>query len=165
MTAVCALKVENLDSPLGIGVDRPRFSWRTESDLQNFVQQSYRIRLFEKNECIWDSGEVESPKSLNIGGCPRLRAQTRYEWQVAVTANGRVYESDRAFFETGMLRKRWKGLWIAGIHNGDVKQPVNYIRKGFELDKEIASARLYSTALGVYECTQYHAYQCCNDNS
>ncbi len=153
MTEVCALKVENLDSPLGIGVDRPRFSWRTESDLQNFIQQSYRIRLFEKNECIWDSGEVESPESLNIGGCPRLRAQTRYEWQVAVTANGRVYESGRAFFETGMLRKRWKGLWIAGIHNGDVKQPVNYIRKGFELNKEIASARLYSTALGVYECS------------
>ena len=153
MTKVCDLKVENLSAPLGIGVDRPRFSWRTESELKNFVQDSYQIKLFEKDVCIWNSGEVKSAESLNICGCPRLKAQTRYAWNVAVRSSGQVYQSETAFFETGMLRKRWKGLWIAGIHNGDVKQPVNYLRKGFKLEKTVASARLYAAALGVYECS------------
>ena len=41
MVKVCGLKVENMDSPLGIGVTKPRFSWRTESDIQGFIQDSY----------------------------------------------------------------------------------------------------------------------------
>ena len=77
MVVICGLKVENLSVPMGIGADRPRFSWRTESDIPNFVQESYRIRVFENELCVWDSGKVDSPESLNITGCSRLRACTR----------------------------------------------------------------------------------------
>ena len=153
MTNVCGLKVENLVSPLGIGVDHPRFSWYTESDIENFIQESYQIKVWENEELFWDSGEVSSPESLNIGGCPRVKGQTRYTWQVIIKRNGKTYQSNIDSFETGMLRKRWQGVWISGIHNGEVKQPVNYIRKGFDVTKEVLSARLYATALGVYECT------------
>ena len=153
MVVICGLKVENMTAPMGIGADRPRFSWRTESDIPNFVQESYRIRVFENATCVWDSGEVVSPESLNVTGCPRLRACTRYTWNVTVAVKGGRYESETASFETGMLHKKWRALWIGGIHNGEVKQPVNYLRKGFVLDKPVASARLYSTALGVYECS------------
>ena len=153
MVKVCGLKVENMDSPLGIGVTKPRFSWRTESDIQGFIQDSYNIKLYEDTTCVWDSGKVESPESLNITGCPRLKSCTRYSWNVEVSSSGKQYLSEKAFFETGLLHKKWKALWITGIHNGDVKQPVNYLRKSFQLNKEIASARLYSSALGVYECS------------
>ncbi len=153
MIRICGLKVENMTSPMGIGASCPRFSWRSESDIADFVQKSYRIKLYEQDKCLWDSNVVESPESLNITGCPRLRACRQYSWQVTITdQNGNTCTSERAFFETGMLHKKWKALWIAGIHNGDVKQPVNYLRKGFELSKPVVSARLYSTALGVYEC-------------
>ena len=48
MTQVCGLKVENLVSPLGLGVDHPRFSWYTESDIENFIQESYQIKVYKK---------------------------------------------------------------------------------------------------------------------
>ena len=153
MVSICDLKVENMSSPLGIGNSNPRFSWRTESDTADFIQKSYQIKLYEGDECLWDSQVVESPESLNITGCPRLRACRRYSFQVTVTdQNNNSYTSGKSFFETGMLQKKWRALWISGIHNGDVKQPVNYLRKSFDLSKPVASARLYSTALGVYEC-------------
>ena len=152
MITITGLKVDNLTAPLGIASANPRFSWRTETKLHDFYQEAYRIALFEKDELRWDSGEIRSSESLNIEGCPRLAGQTRYRWRVSVCHAGKWYASEDAFFETGMLNKVWKGLWIAGIHNGDVKQPVNYLRKSFTLQKPVSSARLYSTALGVYDC-------------
>ncbi len=153
MIAVTSLKVENLTSPLGIGTALPRFSWRTETDCRNFRQEAYRIHVFEQERLHWDSGEIESDESLLVEGCPRLAGETRYTWRVAVRHNGRWHESENAFFETGMLNKVWKGQWIAGIHNGEAEQPVTYLRKSFVLEKPLKSARLYSTALGVYDCS------------
>ena len=152
MISVTHLRVENLREPLGIGTHFPKFSWQIESDIPNFIQEARRIELFSDGNLIWDSGEVASPESLNIGGTPRLKAQTAYSWRVSVKYNGSWTASERSFFETGMLNKAWQGKWIAGIHNGETEQPVNYLRKSFTLDKNVASARLYSTALGVYDC-------------
>ena len=152
MITVTSLKVESLVSPLGIATAYPRFSWQTESDISNFVQDAYRIELFENDKLIWDSGEVQSAESLNRGGSPRLAGCSAYNWRVSVKNQGKWTTSKMDSFETGMLYKAWKGKWIAGIHNGEVKQPVNYLRKSFHLDKDVASARLYSTALGVYDC-------------
>ncbi len=153
MILITGLKVDNLAEPIGIASAQPRFSWRTETDLQNFQQKAYHIQLFDQMELVWDSGSVESSESVNVEGCPRLAGLTRYRWRVAVLHDDAWYDSAETFFETGMLNKIWQGLWIAGIHNGEVKQPLNYLRKGFVLEKPVVSARLYSTALGVYDCS------------
>ena len=150
MTRIAGMKVEGMVSPLGIGTHYPRFSWRIESDVAGIEQKCYRLQIFA-DACVYDSDEVRSGDSLNIE-CPRrLKALTRYRWRVSVLACGE-WLSGEAFFETGMLDHAWQGKWIAGIHNGDVKQPVNYLRKGFTLEKHPVRAMLYSTALGVYDC-------------
>ena len=152
MITVTGLKVENLSVPRGLGTAFPRFSWRTETTLSDCYQAAYRIRVFEQERLFWDSGVVESSESVLIEGCPRIAGQTCYFWQVSVKYNGQWYDSEKAVFETGMLNKVWKGQWIAGIHNGEAGQPVNYLRKSFVLEKTVKRARLYSTALGVYDC-------------
>ena len=153
MMQVVDLKVDNLTSPLGIASPFPRFSWRIKSDEKNFYQQAYRIRVWENDLPFWDSGIVESPECVNVSGIPRLNGLCRYRWSVSVRSKDIWSEPAEDRFETGMLNKIWHGLWIAGIHNGDVKQPVNYLRQEFSLDKPVLRARLYSTALGVYDCS------------
>lgn len=149
------LKTENLTAPLGIAADRPRFSWRVETAQDNFMQSAYEIQVNSEGQNIWESGKVISGESVNVGGVPRLRPLTSYTWRVRITdANGKVSVwSEPACFETGILNRVWRGKWIAGIHNGQVKQPVNYLRKSFRLDREITSARLYASALGLYEAS------------
>jgi alpha-L-rhamnosidase len=149
------LKTENLVNPLGIASERPRFSWRVETEEHNFLQQAYEIRLYDDDAMIWESGKVFSGSSVNVEGVPRLRSLKRYKWQVRITDdNGKLSEwSEPAFFETGFLNHVWIGKWIAGIHNGKDRQPVNYLRKSFKINKGIVSARLYSSALGLYEAS------------
>ena len=150
MTRVVGMKVEGISSPVGIGTHHPRFSWRVESDIEGFEQEAYRLQVFA-GECVYDSGEVRSSESLNIECPKRMKALTRYRWTVSVLFNGEWHIGESTF-ETGMLDHAWSGEWIAGIHNGDVKQPVNYLRKRFQLDRKPLRAVLYSTALGVYDC-------------
>lgn len=147
------LTVDNLSEPIGIGSAFPRFSWNVETDKKNYYQRAYRIKVWENDILFWDSGIVESPECVLISGIPRLNGQCRYRWRVSVQSGDTWSEPAESFFETGMLNKMWKGLWIAGIHNGEVKQPVNYLRKDFVLEKPVLRARLYSTALGVYDCS------------
>jgi alpha-L-rhamnosidase len=55
----------------------------------------------------------------------------------------------------GFLQKKdWKAQWIAApIVGGPYSiPPTPYLRKEFVLEKPVASARLYITALGLYEC-------------
>ncbi|OQA86050.1 MAG: Bacterial alpha-L-rhamnosidase [Lentisphaerae bacterium ADurb.Bin242] len=149
-----ALQTEGLTEPLGIAEENPRFSWKIESDENCFLQEAYEIELDDDIHSVWRSGRIESGESVNVEGCPRLKALTSYSWRVRIRASDKWSPwSSRAHFETGMLHRRWTACWIAGIHNGEVKQPVNYLRKEFSLSGTVRKARLYSTALGVYEAT------------
>ncbi|MBO4491733.1 MAG: glycoside hydrolase family 78 protein [Lentisphaeria bacterium] len=157
MISICGLKVENLEFPLGIAEERPRFSWHLESAEPGLFQTSYRLVIQEEGgDWQWDSGVIESDASLNIEGCPRLKPCSRYCWKVIVSATSREHDrleaAAESWFETGKLNQHWDALWIAGIHNGETHQPVNCLRKTFTLTKSVARARLYATALGCYDC-------------
>jgi alpha-L-rhamnosidase len=62
--------------------------------------------------------------------------------------------SDAAWWELGLLdQSEWTGQWIgsplrSGSHSSTA---CPYLRKGFEVEKNVVSARLYATALGLYE--------------
>ena len=65
---------------------------------------------------------------------------------------GAVNESDIAWFEMGLLKSTdWQAQWIGTNLRGGVRSmiPVPYLRKAFAVDRDITSARLYITALGV----------------
>ena len=68
------LKVEYAEMPLGIDVEKPRFSWQmvVPDTERGYSQKAYQIIVTdEKGSLVWDSGKVSSDLSLNIeyAGC------------------------------------------------------------------------------------------------
>ncbi|MFJ3405053.1 family 78 glycoside hydrolase catalytic domain [Promicromonospora sp. NPDC090134] len=111
------LLVEKKSSPLGIDVDRPRFSWTIETDRRGVEQESYRLRVSTRgprSRTVWDSGVVRSRESANVGYAgPPLGAATEHTWRVDVgTTHGSA--SATAAFRTGLYAESdWAGAaWI-----------------------------------------------------
>lgn len=64
---VLNLKTEYTVTPLGIDVEKPRFSWNMESDKNGAYQKVYQIEVTnESGNIVWNSGKVNSDISLNI---------------------------------------------------------------------------------------------------
>ncbi len=92
--ALTGLEVEKKSSPVGIDVERPRFSWIIESDARDVRQESYRLRVatsqaeLDAGELSWDSGQVSSDRSAGVEyDGPRMASATDYVWSVEVTTN------------------------------------------------------------------------------
>ncbi|MFI5427115.1 hypothetical protein ACHMWU_10570 [Aeromicrobium sp. UC242_57] len=67
-----ALKVERKVEPVGIDVAAPRFSWINESAQRDVRQESYRVRVRDGDDVVWDS-EVVDPtvRSTSSTTAPR----------------------------------------------------------------------------------------------
>jgi alpha-L-rhamnosidase len=145
--------------PLGLGVARPRLSWRTETDATGWFQSAYQIEVRDagRGAALWDSGRVESGESVLVPYAgPPLPSRQRCAWRVRVWGgDGSASEwSDPASFEVGLLEPGdWSARFITPDWDEDTttSQPCPYFRREFEISGEVASARLYATALGVYE--------------
>ncbi|MBQ6767862.1 MAG: hypothetical protein IJP46_04225 [Prevotella sp.] len=85
---VTDLRVENMESPLGLDTNQPRFSWKIVSDEQNVVQTAYEITVESGGHTLWNSGRVESREQLWItyGGVP-LRSGQYCEWTLCDNVN------------------------------------------------------------------------------
>jgi alpha-L-rhamnosidase len=165
MTKIGDLTCEYRTNPLGIDVTAPRFSWRMVSDRHGARQTAYRIhaasdpeRLGEGKADRWDSGKIESDQSVHVAyDGRRLQSRERVYWNVMIwDESGSVSQSEPAWFEMGLLRRKdWKAKWIGAALIGGPRTtvPAPYLRKPFVLSGTIKAARLYVTALGLYECS------------
>lgn len=126
----------------------PRFSWRIESSLQNVKQSAYEINV----DGMWQSGIVKSGENIHIqyGGKPLLPF-TRYDYSIRIwDCDGNESEWSRAFFETGIqVPENFSADWITTSEGNTQVCPV--FRKSFKCELPVKSARIYATALGVYE--------------
>ncbi|MGW0890649.1 family 78 glycoside hydrolase catalytic domain [Saccharopolyspora sp. NPDC002578] len=149
--------VEHAAEPLGLDVPRPRLSWHLGSDARDQVQSAYRLLvatsadlLREGSADVWDSGEVPAGDSLLVEyGGPPLRPRTRYWWSVRVwDAQGTASPyGEPAWWETGLQdAANWTARWIRPPDGGTAQ-----LRKDFHVAAPVVRARLYATALGVYE--------------
>ncbi len=77
-------------------------------------------------------------------------------WKVRVWDEvGREVDSSSAWWEMGLLeRTDWEAQWIGAPFWGGPRtsSPAPYLRKEFTLQKQFVTARLYATAIGLYEC-------------
>ena len=115
------LRVEHLDTPLGIDIPAPRFSWRADNTERNWRQGSYQVLVASSVDRldtpdIWDSGQVPSSDSVGIvyKGLA-LQSRKRYFWAVRTwDASGTATRSSEAWFEAGLLTPRdWSDAqWI-----------------------------------------------------
>jgi alpha-L-rhamnosidase len=159
------LRCEYLENPLGIDVLKPRLSWRLFSDRRGARQTAYRIiaapsadDVTAERNLVWDSGRVESDQSIHVVYAgERLRSRQRVFWRVQVwDETGSLAVSPIAWWEMGLLRRTdWSASWIGATLVGGrwTTIPAPLLRRSFTLDAPIVQARLYITALGLYECT------------
>jgi alpha-L-rhamnosidase len=162
--AVDALQCEYQVNPLGIDVARPRLSWRLRSDRRGARQMAYQVQVASSPDVVrsgranvWDSGKVESDQSIHVvyDGAP-LTSRQRVWWNVRVwDETGATAQADEpGWWEMGLLeRSAWQGAWIGAALAGGAytSAPPPFLRTLFTLSRPIASARLYATALGLYE--------------
>ncbi len=164
--------VEMRINPIGVGVQQPRLSWQIKTSLNNIQQTAYQIavaesaeKLNKESDLTWNSGKVESSNSVLIPyHGKQLYSGKAYYWKVKVWTNKGVTPWSRNNSWTMALLDPadWKGSWIGldSLTNPgeQLKDVVNtrlsarYLRREFEIGKEVIRAKLYISGLGLYEC-------------
>ena len=112
-------RTEIQETPLGIDVVNPRFSWEMESAVPGSYQSAYQIMVCreEDGEICWDSNKQEKSDSNEIFyEGTKLMPSTRYRISVSVwNQEGQKAEQD-SWFETGLMDPSpaaWEGAeWI-----------------------------------------------------
>ncbi len=158
------LKCEYKTNPVGIDVTVPRLSWELKSDKRSVFQSAYEIRAAATERDVksgkrlkWDTGKVESEQSIHVEyNGEALSSGERVYWQVRVWDNDgkRSNWSEPAFWEMALLNPEdWQALWIHPDidENITTSNPAQMLRKEFQLNGQVESARAYVTCLGVYE--------------
>ena len=164
-TTLQRLRCEYQQNPLGIDVRQPRLSWQLVSDQRGAVQSAYQVQAAESAEALavggdllWDSGKVASDQSLHVAYAgPALHSTQRCCWRVRAWDGAGLptaWSADAAAWEMGLLgASDWSAGWITPDWEEDVtqSQPAPLLRRSFTLDGAVKSARVYVTALGLYE--------------
>jgi alpha-L-rhamnosidase len=118
------LECEFLITPLGMDAPHPQLSWKLHDARDGARQTAYQVQvasntalLTNGNPDVWDSGRVQSDKSVGVVySGPPLAPSKRYYWRVLVWGrDGKPYPaSDASWWETGLLEQaNWKAKWIA----------------------------------------------------
>lgn len=58
------LQTEYQSNPLGLDEKRPAFSWKLTSGHTGVRQEKCRIRVCLKDEPVWDTGVLETDRSI-----------------------------------------------------------------------------------------------------
>lgn len=162
MFRVTGLSCEYKMNPVGIDVARPRFGWRLESDERAAIQTAYRIQVTEDpafERIVWDSGKTASDRNVHVeAGDIAPQSRKRYHYRVmAWDRKDRPSDwSEPGYWETGLLdASEWSASWIATSEELAAADPDRcpMLRKAFRIDGRIREARIYATALGLYELT------------
>ncbi len=147
------LTCEHMENPIGIDVEKPRFSWKYSTEKNDSMQASYRITIAtdeDFSDVVWDTKTVKSDKSLLVkyDGKP-LCSCTKYYFKVEVCDNHGDSDIAVASFETAFMSKgQWQAKYICAPEQTEHLQTFY---KAINVDKKVKSARLYATSLGIYE--------------
>ena len=147
------LKTEYLINPIGIDIRHPRLMWNCEGGTK---QTAYRIIAKTDGKTVWDSGKIASDR-MHADYPNNLASRQRVEWSVTLwdETDREGEPSETAFFETGLLSASdFRAKWISGNYRVNKKKryPVDCFKKEFSAHN-VAKARLYITACGLYEAT------------
>lgn len=146
-----SLRTEYLINPIGIDIRHPRLFWNCEGGTK---QTAYRIVAKTDEQIVWDSGKVSSDR-MHADYPNDLASRQRVEWNVTLwdETDREGEPSETAFFETGLLSESdFTAKWISGNYRVNKKKryPVDCFKKEFSAHN-VAKARLYITACGLYE--------------
>lgn len=156
MTTVSAPRIEHHRDPFGIGESRPRLSWTLTDAPAGWRQQRYAVTVARADgeETI----EVASADQVLVPWPSRaLESRERIAVRVAVQGVDGTWSrsSPETWLEVGLLHPAdWSALPVGADLDEDPEtdaRRATLVRTGFRVDGEVARARLYATAHGLYE--------------
>lgn len=158
----------------GVEDHAPVFSWELKSEKPNTYQRAYQVIVKCGEDCVWDSGMVESDASQGIlyQGAP-LQSRSRYDFCVQIRDNHDQTANASSWFETALKEEDWQAEWIEpelppireekkinitqatlGTYKKTPPEsrlfPCSCLRREFCLEKKPVQARLYMTVHGTY---------------
>lgn len=157
------LTCEYLTNPVGIGTDKPRFSWQlaSETGQHDEGQQAFQIlvatsenKLQADEGDVWTSGWIQSDQQtlVKFKGVS-LVSNTTYFWKVKIIdRNGTTSNwSETARFSTSLLDySLWNdSKWIDGLQ-GNLQSHI-WFRKNFILDANPISGFINLASAGYHE--------------
>ena len=159
------LRVDGRETPLGLGNPTPSLSWCLDAgDALDVRQDSSQVRVTDGDTLTWDSGRLSGGDTIDLRyGGPPLASRCRYEWTVRAwtDANGAPSQwSEPSWWEMGLLQPDdWRARWITtpdpeavpDVEGVFRRFPAPIFRTEFVLDSRPARARVYASALGLYE--------------
>ncbi len=151
--SVVELRCEYSERPLAVDIDKPHFSWALSSKHRDQRQSAYQILVASSPELLqsnqgnkWDSGRVESDRSVNVPyGGAKLQSKEACYWKVRVwDSKGNPSDwSKIATFEMGLfLPEDWQGEWIGLADHGGLTFTEGRIGKAADLSGRIQSLRI-----------------------
>lgn len=148
MFEITRLTVEHLAAGCVTDCSTPRIGFSLSSDRRG-------AQLADAELTVGDwSAHVTSGQSAAYVG-PALLPFTTYSVRLNATDDAGETATATTAFETGRMETPWKGRWIndPSYHFTEAKvSPVPMVfRKEITTNKPIARARLYATAMGIYE--------------
>lgn len=147
------LRFEHLPSEgLGIGTGSPRISWQIPTADAGYSQTAYELEIavhgsavthrFDSAEQVlvpWPARPLESRQSALV----RVRVAHGEDWSEW---------SETASVEAGLLMPSdWSARFISPVGIGALGEPAPIVASTVDIPGEIASARLYATAHGIYD--------------
>ena len=163
------VQTEMRENPEGLGMEKPRFSWKFTSHKPDVMQKAYQIEvaasekdLNSASDLLWNSGRVDSDQSVLIeyAGKP-LESGRKYFWRVSVWTNqGETAKSNIQYWSTALLKDSdWKAKWIGlndtenlKVEDNRTTLPARYLRKEFEVASKPKRAVLYVSGVGSSAC-------------
>jgi hypothetical protein len=155
---IAKVRFEHVRDALGIGTARPRLSWIVTTESPGWYQAAYEIRSHGPDGYLLEqTGRVVSGESVLVPWpFAPLRSREHLTVQVRVFgADGQPSEwSSPASVEAGLLHSTdWTARFVTPDWDEDTNlpQPCPLLRREFDVRPGVMRARLYVTALGVYE--------------
>ena len=140
-----SILVNHMTEPLGFLLEHLRIEFTLEADHFEEVQKQLTLSVadqpvYQTEFLPYDNNFFE----VDLDLLPR----TRYDIKITIRTADQECISSSSFFETGKLSEPFQAQWIG---NKDKEIQNTLFKKDITINKEVARARLYMTALGVYE--------------
>ena len=134
----------------------PVLSWQYVTAEQNFRQSAFQIQVSRREDfadILYDSGETAGTESSGLRPHVPLESGCRYFVRVRGAAGSDWCDwSAPVSFLTGNIQGKWQGRFISAETEADGEiSKGTYLRQEITLRGEVASAVVYTTALGLYQ--------------
>jgi alpha-L-rhamnosidase len=156
--AVTDVRFEHLRDALGSGTAQPRLSWVIETERPGWIQAGYEVEALDPEGQVRGRTErVESGQSVLVPWpFEPLSSRERLSVRVRIWGTDGSASSWSAPYqvEAGLFRPDdWTAQFMTPGWEEDSSrpQPSPMLRREFSVKGGLAKARLYVTALGVYE--------------